>query len=149
MITLTLGIRFTFFYGPLCSFIFHRSQYHTHVIHHIPKIPSESLLEILRKVPERLPDVIFDLFNLEIRLDAIVSRWFKILKRVFSDESNVRGVPEGAARSVVRHYYTNFGPWPADAIDLFHERNEVPDMLHDMTHIQKINRVSLQRHRVF
>src|SRR3989442_11573847 len=107
-----------------------------------------SLLEIFRKVPKRPPHVEMYLLDPEIGLDPVVSRGFEILKCIFGNESNMRGVPEGAARRVIWDDDADFSPRATDAIDFLHERNEVPDMFHDVTHVHDINRVGLQRHRV-
>src|SRR5438128_563882 len=58
----------------------------------------------------------------------------------------MRGVPEGAARRVIRDDDADFSARAAHAIDFLQERNEVPDMFHDVTHIDDINRVGPQRY---
>ena len=127
--------------------ILHDPQGHRHVIHYIPEIAAEALLEVLRKISERLSDVVVDLLDPEIRSNSVGRWWFKILKGILSDVPDVGRIPKSPARSVVRDNHSHLAPWPANTVHFLHEMYQPPNVLDDVTEVNEINGIRLERQR--
>jgi hypothetical protein len=119
-----------------------RPEGYKHVVNDIPEIAAAAFLKIFRQVAKRLPYIIANPLDSEVRLDVIVRRLFKILEQIFGHEANMRRIAKGSSRCVVGYRDTNLCPRAANAVHLFHERNEPADVLQDMAEMNEIHRVT-------
>ena len=104
-------------------------------------------MKVPRKIPKRLSDVVLDLFNPEVGSNSVGRWWFKILKSILSDVPDVGRIPKSSTRGVVGNNDPHLSTRAANSIDLFHEQDEVSNMLDCVAQIDDVDRAGFQRQR--
>ena len=129
--------------------VLHNPKRDGHVIDNIPEIAPTSFLEVCRQPSERFSDIVGDLLDLKIGTYPVIGWKLEILKRIFRNIANMRRVSEGTTRCVIGNDDLYCPARARNAIHLFHQSNQVANMLNHMPEPHHINRIRSQRQGLF